>query len=107
MQLKSGVRLKDLQPQMVIAAIVVNDIFWSLGLECVITSANDSKHSEWSLHYKGYALDFRTHYAELNGKEQELCQRVKDALGPDFDVVMEAVGTPNEHLHVEYDPKEA
>ena len=105
MKIKPGVRLIGLTPQMVLAAIVVNDIFWSLSLECVITSCNDGKHSSQSLHYKGQAMDFRTHYPQLDGKEIWLRNKVKDALGDDFDVVMEAIGTPNEHLHVEYDPK--
>jgi hypothetical protein len=106
MQLKPGVRLGRMQPHVVLIIVAVNDIFWSLGLECVITSIDDSVHSANSLHYKGLAIDFRTHYAQLNGKEQELCNSVKHALGPEFDVVLEGLGTPNEHLHVEYDPKE-
>lgn len=105
MKLKSGVRLTDLSPQMVLAASVIEAVFHSFGVECVITSANDSKHSEHSLHYKGRALDFRTKYEALNGREEELRDAVKNSLGPDFDVVIESVGSDNEHLHCEYDPK--
>ena len=71
--------------------------------ECTITSANDSKHSEKSLHYNGCALDFRT--KDYAGDKQALRDRIKAALGPDFDVVLEALGEDNEHIHVEYDPK--
>jgi len=101
MILKPGVRLAGLQPQMVLVAMVVDEIYGDT--ECVITSANDSKHSERSLHYQGCALDFRTH--NYSNDKGELRDRIKAALGQDFDVVLEAVGTPNEHLHVEYDPK--
>ena len=105
MKLKPGVKLKDLSPQMVLGALIVLEVYRRFGVECVITSANDSKHSEKSHHYKGNALDFRAHQDALNGREQELRDEVKASLGEDFDVVMEAVGTPNEHLHLEYDPR--
>ena len=101
MILKAGVRLTDLKPQMVLAAMVVDEIYGDV--ECVITSANDSKHSERSLHYSGCALDFRT--KNYVGDKGQLRDRIKAALGQDFDVVLEAVGTPNEHLHVEHDQK--
>ena len=101
MKLKPGVRLTDLQPQVVLAAFIVDEIY--ADAECVITSANDSKHSDASLHYKGCALDFRTH--NYSNDKGELRDRIKAALGQDFDVVLEAVGTPNEHLHLEWDPK--
>jgi len=104
LRLKAGVRLADLAPQMVLAAVVVDSIYTANGnLECWITSANDSKHSERSWHYKGRALDFRTKtYA---GDRVELLNEVKEDLGADFDVLLEGLGTDNEHLHVEYDPK--
>ena len=104
--LKSSVRLAGLVPQMALAASVVDGVFQDFGVKhCVITSANDSRHSDRSWHYKGRALDFRTKYPELNGKENAFRDEVKSRLWADFDVVMEAVGTDNEHLHVEYDPK--
>lgn len=103
--IKAGVRLGGLVPQMVLAYVIVKEVFADYGCPCVITSANDGKHSVASWHYRGRALDFRTRFAQLDGKEAELAVAVRDALGPDFDVVMEAVGTTNEHLHVEYDPK--
>lgn len=105
MKLKAGVRLTDLCPQMVLGAVIVERVFDAFRAECVITSANDSKHGEMSWHYKGRALDFRTKYDSMNGQEQALRDSIKEALGQDFDVVLEAVGTPNEHIHVEYDPK--
>jgi hypothetical protein len=107
MRLKAGVKLADLEPQMALAAFVVARIFERRGLEAVITSANDSKHSAASWHYKGRALDFRTKFDSLNGMEESLREEIKDALGEEFDVIVEALGTDNEHLHLEYDPKEA
>ena len=105
MKLKHGVRLADLTPQMALAAIVVREVYRSLDPQCscTLTSANDSKHSEKSLHYQGFALDFRTH--DFTGDKQELLHELREALGPEFDVLLEGEGTPNEHLHVEWDPK--
>lgn len=104
--LKPGVKLTDLYPQMVLGAIVVDGIMchgMGATYECVITSANDGKHSIISWHYKGRALDFRT--KTYTGDLEMLVQTAKRALGPDFDVVLEDIGGENEHLHVEYDPK--
>ena len=105
MKLKHGVRLTDLTPQMAIAACIVRDVYAELdpGASCTITSANDSKHGENSWHYKGRALDFRTH--DFTGDKQQLLYVLKDALGPEFDVLLEGAGTPNEHIHCEWDPK--
>lgn len=105
MKLKSNVNLKDVQWQLFKAACVVEEILATYRCPCIITSANDGRHSYNSWHYKGRALDFRTKYTKLDGKEHEFCREVARALGPEFDVVLEAVGTNNEHLHVEYDPK--
>ncbi len=102
MKLKPGVRLTDLSPQMVLAAIVVNDLYKKRGLECVVTSANDSKHMVNSKHYKGNALDFRTHYRELNNLEIGLRDEIRECLGSEYVVLLEGVGTPNEHMHIQY-----
>lgn len=105
MRLKFGVRLEGLQPQTVVGMMVASVVCQRWGVECVITSCNDGKHSERSWHYKGFAFDLRTRFPELDGREAEFASDIRGALGPDFDVVLEAVGTPNEHLHIEYDPK--
>ena len=105
MKLKPGVKLTDLQPQVVLAMMVTEEVFAEFGVPLVVTSCNDGKHSDASLHYHGAAFDARTKYPELNGRELELRAALKEALGPDFDVVMEAIGTENEHAHVEHDPK--
>ena len=107
MKLKYSVDLRGLQPQMAIAAMVVREVYRELdaGSSCTITSANDSKHSTGSLHYQGKALDFRTH--DFQGDKKELVHMCKEALGPHFDVLLEGLGTPSEHVHLEHDPKEA
>lgn len=104
MKIKHGVRLTGLMPQTVLAMLIVERIYERRGLECVLTSVNDSKHSDNSWHYRGAAFDARTKQAALEGQEQVLRDEVQAALGIDFDVVIEDIGTENEHLHVEYDP---
>ena len=114
MRLKQGVSLQGLVPQMILVVMVAEDCMKKRGLECVITSANDSKHSDTSLHHglRGKytdglcrAIDIRTRFPELNGLEMSVVNEMKDRLGPDFDIVLEAVATPNEHVHAEWDPK--
>lgn len=102
LSLKIGVRLKGLQPQMVLAAFVVHTYFADRGSVCTITSANDSAHRVGSLHYGGYALDFRT--KNFTGDKLALVEDLREALGAEFDVILESLGKANEHLHVEYDP---
>ena len=82
-----------------ILEVVLTTWDWSTGKTPVLTSGNDSKHSENSLHYKNMALDFRTR--DLTPDQQmSWTDRMRNSLGNKFDVVLE-----NNHLHVEYDPK--
>lgn len=104
MRLKPGVRLVGLQPQIVLAMLVTEGVYWELGHEFVVTSCNDSKHGDKSLHYEGRAFDARSKHVPVDHK-QLLLDRLREQLGADFDVLMEFVGKDNEHLHVEYDPK--
>jgi len=98
MKWTSTVSFKNLQPQMVIASMRVEEACKLIGVDCWITSENDRVHSSGSLHYSGLALDFRTRDipAELR---KSFFEKVKSALGSEFDVVLE-----KDHLHVEYQP---
>ena len=99
MKWTSTVSFKGLQPQMVLAALRVENECKLIGVDCWITSANDREHSTGSLHYSGLALDFRTRDIPIELR-QSFSNKVKMALGQEFDVVLE-----KDHLHVEWDVK--
>lgn len=103
--IKAGVDLRGLHPVWGIAYPIIAGVFARHGHECVITSANDSTHGPNSLHYKGKALDFRTKHVVMMDKKNMILE-IKARLGAQFDVVFESEGLPNEHLHIEHDPKE-
>lgn len=73
--------------------------FLAIGKECVVTSGRDGQHMEGSKHYEGKAIDFRTFHLHLHELDA-VVKAAKNALGKDFDVVVEG-----DHLHVEKDPK--
>lgn len=100
---KVGVKLTDLKPQIVLAIMCIESFYSEINVPCVITSCNDGVHSNVSLHFSGNAVDIRTKNYPDN--KHVLRDNIKIALGDNFDVVFEAEGTDNEHLHVEYDPK--
>jgi hypothetical protein len=51
-------------------------------------------------------LDFRTHGLEELGIDPlVLLVAIRDALGDDFDCLLEDHFGPNEHIHAEWDPK--
>lgn len=100
MQLKDSVRLPGLQSQILVAMIVAEGVYRSLGKELVITSANDSKHRVAnSLHFQGLAVDLRT--KDLTAVEQgKALALIRASLNVEYDVLLEA-----DHIHVEYQPK--
>ena len=97
MRLKPGVKVAGIAPEIVLAAVIAQSILGDV--ELVITSALDGKHSVHSRHYQGNAIDIRTRDLVPTAR-QEFRDKLADALGPDFDVVLES-----DHLHVELDPK--
>ena len=93
--IKNGVDLRGLSSQMAIAYTIATKCYGQY--DCVITSANDSKHGPNSLHYKGQALDLRTRH--MNGQGlQAVYHKLKEELGEQFDVVLES-----DHIHLEWD----
>jgi len=90
-------------PKVVIIACAVINAANALDLpDMLVTSGNDSAHMAGSRHYRDQALDFRTHHL-TNPQKLALVDEVIRRLGDAYDVILENIDEPNEHLHVEYD----
>jgi hypothetical protein len=102
LKFKDGVKLTELKPQLVLAIVTLLLIYEeNYAAELVITSVNDGEHREDSYHYEGRAFDART---RGTGRATQIAGETKARLGSlGFDVVLEDLGGPNEHLHVELD----
>jgi hypothetical protein len=101
--IKNTVLLYGLKPEILLADNIIRGIYTKYGYQCIITSGFDSHEGLISFHNIGLALDYRTKfvdYATLNKMIEEL----KSAL-PQYDLGLHSKDTPNEHLHVEFDPK--
>lgn len=79
--------------------MVAESVFSAVGAELVVTSVTEGKHSPGSLHYVGLACDLRSNTL-TPAQRVAIAQNLKEALGAEFDVVMEAT-----HIHVEFQPK--
>ena len=91
-------------PKVVIIASAVINAANTLGLthDITVTSGNDSKHKVGSKHYSDEALDIRT---KNIAAPHTFASAIRKRLGPDYDVILEDEEGPNEHLHLEFDPK--
>jgi hypothetical protein len=113
LRIKPGVKLHDLSPQILFALIVAEGTYAKLGVDCVVTSCNDSgpSHRTHSLHAVGHACDLRVHNLDMQSDElEDFALDILEALGGpvgQFDVVLEGVGTPSAHIHIEYQPHSA
>lgn len=99
MKLKPGVKVTGVSPEIAVALQVAEGVYRELGHELVVTSLLDGKHSPRSLHYVGRAFDCRTREMPPD-VQNRLVARLREALGAEFDVVLES-----DHAHVELDPK--
>ena len=101
-KLKSGVRITGIRPELVLGIQIMASVFESMGLTTLtITSCMEGEHRQESLHYLGCAVDLRIH--EMVEKKTNILlvrDRLRDCLGPDFDVLVE-----KDHIHVEFQPQ--
>ena len=90
---------QSLQPQLILALIVVDQVMSANGGEAIITSLNDATHSQTSLHYSGAGADLRSWIFK---DQQDVLNQCKKALGnsSDIDLILES-----DHYHLEYQPK--
>lgn len=90
----------------------IADVVWDgFGQKCVMTSGLDGKHSQWSWHYYGCAVDLRTSYFN-DEVAKEVADKLRRALAT-ADVRYQIVLHPHEyngiemvapgHIHVEFD----
>ena len=98
-KIKAGVKLDKLEPQMALALPAVAAVYDKYGYDTIITSGNDGKHSNTSLHYVGHALDFRTRHVKPDDLSP-LVSELQKNLGDNYDVVLEST-----HIHAEFDPR--
>lgn len=106
-RIKPGVRIGGLRPEVLLAVSIAESVWMKHGAdELVITSAADGKHMRGSEHYAFLAVDFRTHNLGVPMIRESVCNELRERLGPDYDVILESAGAPEEHCHCEFDPKE-
>lgn len=91
------------KPEIQYARGIIAAVWRSRGYTLTVTSGYDGEHREGSLHYDGYAEDYRTRDV-APGDLQTMVSTVRARLGTLYDVVLE---TQPPHLHVEYDPRNA
>lgn len=105
MRVKAGVRVLGVKAETVLGMMVVDSVYVShFGRGFTLTSCVEGNHSPSSNHYKGLAFDAGVHDIPAAAVDIVFL-KCRDELGADWDVVHENAGTPNEHIHCEFDPK--
>lgn len=94
--IKTGVRIRGMQPEILLAVVVAHELFREQAQTLTITSCTDGRHKDGSHHYTGCAVDLRLPTA----KPDSVVAQLQNRLGADYDVILEG-----DHIHLEYDPK--
>lgn len=107
LKLKPGVDCSKIQPELLLGLMLAEGVFRFYDHDCIVTALRDGKHRPNSLHQRDglcRAADLRSNLipAEIAAN---LVRDIKECAGWDFDVLLEGANTPNEHIHLEYDPK--
>lgn len=94
------------QPRLVDIIAAIGNVAQPMTIpaEIWITSAMDSIHSPNSLHYALRAADVRTKNFPSLAAIQAFANRLREELGPAYQVIYEDPGGENQHLHIEFDP---
>jgi hypothetical protein len=100
-------RLQGVRPELGFANLVLLGILAKYDVVMTITHGVDGVHTRASIHYAGGAEDIVFSGTYEPSVKQQIYEEWKASVGQDFDVLFENPGTPNEHFHCEWQPKEA
>lgn len=95
--IKEGVSLQGLKIEMREVLIQMEHIFNKINKELVITSGTEGLHSATSLHYYGYALDFRKRHLKPNEQLRVLTHLYAAFENTDYRIIDHPT-----HYHVEF-----
>lgn len=102
---KGGVRIDFMliEDVVLLALPLIDNVFREhAGREAIVTSVTGGRHREDSWHYKGRAVDLRSH--DLTEEQKDLILAdLRDTLGQHWDVILEDRNERNEHYHLEAD----
>lgn len=76
----------------------------AVSLPFEITSGMDGKHSRESRHYMLAAIDQRSNDMTDEWADR-VAERLRTELGPEYQVLLEHRGKPNEHFHIQWRPR--
>lgn len=101
MRLKVGVTVNGVQPETVVAMLIAETVYQSMGYDLTITSLTDYAPGRKpnTLHTPGLAFDCRI-WDIPERMLETLVAKLREALGDEFDVVLKS-----DHIHIEFDPK--
>lgn len=95
-----SVEVAGIRPELMFGLYVADEVYRSVGVDMVVTSITDGRHSLTSLHYAGQAADIRIRNLPPNTSPATIAKEIKSRLNIDFDVVVEP-----DHIHLEYQPR--
>lgn len=104
--IKGGVSILGFKPEALLGLIIASSVFDKHDVDLIITSGGEGEHSRGSLHFSGLGFDLRSKHL-VSGLKKVVLRDLRQCLGKNFDVVLEKRGKPNEHFHIEYQPKKA
>lgn len=102
---KYGVPNDTLREKAYEGLLKCDPIFDQYDVNTVVTSTTDSEHShKFSAHYRGDAWDLRSKHLKTSERKKEVLYKLKGTLGPDYLVILELEGKPQEHIHLQWRP---
>lgn len=97
--------MHGIRPELVLALTIADQVFEDSGVyETVITSLKDGTHSPGSWHYSGWAADLRSKHVGATDRKNIILENLRSTLGAQWEVILESLGKPNEHYHIEPSP---
>lgn len=99
-------RLHGIRPELAFANVVLLGILIHRGVTMVLTHALDGTHTRASIHYAGGAEDLVFIGNVEAAMKKQIHEEWVSSVGQDFDILFEDVGTANEHMHAEWQPKQ-
>ena len=95
MRRKNSCRVGGIQPEMIIALLLIEPVLNDYEQELVWTEGTGGEHSDTSRHYLGFAVDVRTWKLQEDNTEDECADKLRTALGKEFRVIIH-----DTHFHV-------